>query len=129
MLAADYQSKVDAVRRREEEERSRGLGGFVRRSALAAKEVGIAQQRELLASKGEEEEGKPSVPQSILSRAVNVGSIPLPSEKRGGFWKMMSERENERREEMQRKNEAFQRVLQQREERERARRQGLEGQG
>lgn len=121
-IVADFRSKVDAVRQKEAEERSKGFGGLVRQIGPAVTAATASARREMLSSKDIVGEGPDTLPEGMLSTAVNVGSVPLKDEKRGGLWKAFSESENERREQMQRKSEAFQRVMQQREEREKARR-------
>lgn len=126
VLVADFQSKLNAIRAKEMEERSRGLGGFVRQMSPANVITSASGRSGVMSSKDIVGEAPETLPESVLAGAVNMGSVPVADEKRGGLWKTFIEGESERREQLQRKNEVFQRVIQQREERERAKREEQE---
>lgn len=123
-VVAGFRSKVAAVRQREAAEKSRGLGGLVRQTgpAAAAAAAAASARRGGMTSKDIVGDAPDTLPPGMANGAMNVGSVPLSEEKRGGFWKGFAEGAKEREEELRRKSEVFQRVMQKREERERAKR-------
>lgn len=125
-VVANFRSRIAAVRRKEEEEKSKGLGGLVRMMGPAAASASSAPvRRAAVTSKdivGEAPETLPPAMTGGGAGAMNAGSVPLAEGKRGGLFKMLDEGAKEREEELRRKSEVFQRVMQKREERERARR-------
>lgn len=129
-VVSDFRSKVNAVRHKEETEKGRGLGGLVRQIAPAVGSSGFSAGG-MMTSKDivGDAPDKLSPAMAALAAASGGGSkggggagvTPLTQGKKGGLWKSLDEGSKEREEDFMRRNEAFQRVMQKREERERAR--------
>lgn len=137
-MVSDFRSKVNAVRQREDAERGKGLGGLVRQIAPAVGGGGTAAgMGGMLTSKDIVGDAPDTLsPGMAAAAAVGAtgapngggGSKPLSAKKKGGLWKSLDEGTKEREEEFMRRNEAFQRVMEKRMAKEKARREEREAQ-
>ena len=132
-MVSDFRSKVNAVRQKEEAERSKGLGGLVRQIAPAVGGAGAAGggMGGMLTSKDIVGDAPDTLSPGMAAAAAasgapgggrGGGSKPLPAEKKGGFFNRLAEGNKEREEMYMRKNEVFQRVMEKRMAKEKAKR-------
>lgn len=135
-MVSDYRSKVEAVRQKEAEDRSRGLGGFVRQMAPVVSGSPTMISGGMMTSKDIVGEApstlSPSAAAIVGADRAGGGSgggapvVPLADEKKGRLWKSFDENNKERQEEMMRKQEAFHRVMEKRHAREQARKEAAQ---
>lgn len=136
-VVSDFRSKVNAVRQKEEAERSRGLGGLVRQIAPAVGGSGSGGgMGGMLTSKDIVGDAPETLSPGMAAAAATTGgpggdrggggSRPLPAEKKGGFFNRLAEGQKEREEMFMRKNEVFQRVMNKRMAKEKAKREEQE---
>ncbi len=137
-MVSDFRSKVNAVRQKEEAERSRGLGGLVRQIAPAVGGGGGSGggMGGMLTSKDIVGDAPETLSPGMAAAVAATGgpggdrggggSKPLPAEKKGGFFNRVAEGNKEREEMYMRKNEVFQRVMEKRMAKERAKREEQE---
>lgn len=117
IIASDYQGKVDDARREEAANQKMGMGGWMRSSA-ARQEVPASQARGGVTSKdivGDAPTGPlPGPPGGVGKDEVpTTRTAPLPEEEQGGLWKSLRKMSKEREAELRKKNEAFQKVMEQ----------------
>lgn len=125
-VVSDFRSKVNAVRQKEDEERSRGLGGLVRQIApvVGASGPTATGMGGMLTSKDIVGDAPDTLSPGMAAAAATTkglpgggrggGSQPLPEEKKGGFWSRLKDSTKEREDDFVRKNEVFQRVMEKR---------------
>eukprot|EP00903_Cladosiphon_okamuranus_P012306 g11538.t1 len=124
-VVADFRSKVNAVRQKEDADRSRGLGGLVRQIApVVGASRPAAGTGGMLTSKDIVGDAPDTLSPGMAAAAATTkgapgggrggGSQPLPEEKKGGFWSRLKDSAKEREEDFVRKNEVFQRVMEKR---------------
>ncbi|CAM9492590.1 unnamed protein product [Scytosiphon promiscuus] len=128
-VVSDFRSKVNAVRQKEDADRGRGLGGLVRQIAPAVGTAGAAGMGGVLTSKDIVGDAPETLSPGMAAAAATTGgagggggSKPVPAKKKGGLWKSFDEGTKEREEDFMRRNEAFQRVMEKRMAKEKAKR-------
>lgn len=127
-VVSDFRSKVNAVRQKEDAERSKGLGGLVRQMAPAVGIGGAAGgMGDVLTSKDIVGDAPDTLSPGMAAAAATAGGAgggpkPVSATKKGGLWKSFDEGSKEREEDFMRRNEAFQRVMEKRMAKEKAKR-------
>lgn len=137
-LVSDFRAKISAVRQREDAERSKGLGGLVRQIAPAVGGGGAATGIGGMLTSKDIVGDAPDTLSPGMAAAAAVGATgapgggggpkPLAAKKKGGLWKSLDEGTREREEDFMRRNEAFQRVMEKRMAKEKAKREEQEAQ-
>lgn len=138
-VVSDFRSKVNAVRQKEDAERSKGLGGLVRQIAPVVGAGGpAARMGGMLTSKDIVGDAPDTLSPGMAAAAATTkgapgggrggSSQPLPEEKKGGLWNRLKDSTKEREDDFMRKNEVFQRVMEKRMAKEKAKKEEQEAQ-
>lgn len=142
-VVGNFRSKIEAVRQREEEERGRGLGGLVRQIApIMGGGIGGGGIGGMLTSKDIVGDAPSTLSAGTAAAVAVLGGggaggggggesarvMPVAAGKKGGLWKSLDEGTKEREEEFVRKTEVFQRVMEKRMAREKAKKEEKEAQ-